>query len=479
MNCFMRTTLFLFFALLVWGCRIATESAQTQAPALPAAYPPGTGSPDTLNLAAGPVHALFADSLLAALLDTALKNNFDARIAWQRIEMARASLVAARGQLLPTASVAGSAAVRRFGLYTMDGAGNAATDIRPGEIVPVNLPDYAAGLQAIWEVDINGRLRNQKRAAIARVLATTEGRHWVITNLVADVAAAYIELLALDAELEVIGSMVKLQEDALNVVTIQKENAVATELAVNQFQAQVLHSRALEIHTRQMIIETENRLNFLLGRLPQPALRRASTLTQPARNDLAAGLPAQLLYNRPDIRQAELELLAARADVRAARAAFFPSLTIVGGVGQQAYRTDLLQSPQSFAFNVLGGLSAPLINRFAIQARFKGATAAQTEALLQYQKTVVNGYIEVYNELTRYNNLKLMLSQKEQEAAVLTRAVSTAGELYRTGRANYLEVLLTQQAALTARIDLVNARRQLNQSLIQIYRALGGGWRGS
>jgi len=474
-----RTPFALLFALalLASACRIAPGPARLQAPALPDRFTPGAFVHDTLHLDGRYWNTLFADSLLAALLDSAVKNNFDARMAWQRIELARAGLVAARGQLLPTVFGGGGAAVRRFGLYTMDGAGNAATDIRPGEVVPVNLPDYFLGLQSSWEVDINGRLRNLKRAAIARVLATAAGRQWVITNLVADVALTYFDLLALDAEREVITSMIKLQEDALNVVSIQKQNAVATELAVNQFQAQVLNSRALEIHNRQLIIEAENRINFLLARLPRPVPRNATTLTGATRDTIAAGLPAQLLLNRPDIRQAELDLLAARADVRAARAAFFPSLQIVGGMGQQAYRTDLLlQSPQSFAFNLVSGLAAPLVNRYAVQARFKGASAVQAEAVLHYQKTVLNGYIEVYNELTRYENLKLMFSQKEQEAQVLTQAISTANELYRTGRANYLEVLLIQQNALEARIDLVTTHRQLNQSVVQIYRSLGGGW---
>jgi outer membrane protein TolC len=207
-------------------------------------------------------------------------------------------------------------------------------------------------------------------------------------------------------------------------------------------------------------------------------LRNEAALEPPARPTPAAGIPAQLHRNRPDLRAAELEVAAANADVRAARAAFYPQLNVLAGVGFQSYRTSLLwQTPESFAFNLLGGLWAPLLNRNAIQARFKGASAYQQEALLQYQKNIVAAFTEVYNELNRYENLSRMYLQKQQEAEVLTRAITTANELYRTGRANYLEVLLTQQNALDARVDLVEARKKQYQSLIQLYRSLGGGWR--
>ncbi|MFN5070967.1 MAG: TolC family protein [Cyclobacteriaceae bacterium] len=471
-----RIIFFIITLSLATGCRVTRDTTAEESLPLPDRFSPALA--DTTNLASLPWRALVTDSLLMALLDEALTNNFDVRMAAQRIEQARAGVLAARGQLLPNVTGGGTAGIRRFGLYTMDGAGNASTDIRPGEVVPTNLPDYFIGLQSSWEVDISGKLRNQKRAAVARVLASTEARQFVITNLVAEVAAAYYELLAFDLELEIITATVKLQEDALRVVTIQKENAVANELAVNQFEAQLLNTRALEIQTRQFIIENESRINFLLGRFPQPIPRSTATLEQDPRPTFAAGTPVQLLRNRPDLRSAELELLAAKADVRAARAAFYPQLNVLAGVGFQSYRTDLLfQTPESFAFNLLGGLWAPLLNRNAIKARFKGASAYQLEALLNYQRSIVGAYTEVFNELNRYENLNRMYTQKRQEAEVLTRAIATANELYRTGRANYLEVLLTQQNALDARVDLVEARKKQHQSLIQVYRALGGGWR--
>lgn len=433
---------------------------------------------DTVNMAEWPRHTFFSDTLLVNLIDEAVANNFDARMAWQRIEQAKASVLFAKGLLAPAVYAGGGAAVRRYGLYTMDGAGNATTDIEPGKIVPVNLPDFLVGLQSSWEADITGKLRNRKKAASARLLASVEGRHWLVSHIVSEVAAAYYELLSLDRELDIIRSTIQLQENALAVVTAQKENGSANELVVNQFTAQVLNTKALEYDVRQAITETENRLNVLLGRVPRPIGRNAATFETALADSLLAGVPAALLRNRPDIRQAELEVIASKADVRAARAAFYPSLNITASVGFQSYATRLLfSSPESFVFTLVGGLYAPLVNRSAIKAEFQAANAYQTQALYHYQKTTVTAYAEVYNELTRMTNLGRALQYKEQEAEALTRAIDVANDLYLTGRATYLEVLMTQQNALDARLDWVVSRREQFINAIQLYKVLGGGWK--
>jgi outer membrane protein TolC len=272
----------------------------------------------------------------------------------------------------------------------MDGAGNATTDILPGQTVPVNLPDYFVGLQTSWEADITGKIQNRKKAAVARYLSSIEGKNWLITNLVAVIASTYYELQALDIELEIIRENISIQENAVAVVTSQKESGAANELAVEQFRAQLLTTKSLEVEIEQQIIETENQINSLLGRYPQPIERGKTILTHIIPTQLQTGVPSDLLRNRPDIKQAELELIAAKADVKAARAAFYPSLNITGGLGFQAFKPNLLfTTPQSFVFSLVGGLSAPLINRSAIKANFKGASAYQVELLYNYQKSIL------------------------------------------------------------------------------------------
>jgi multidrug efflux system outer membrane protein len=348
----------------------------------------------------------------------------------------------------------------------------------PGKIVPVNLPDFLVGFQTAWEADITGKLRNRKKAAAARYLATTEGRNWLLTNLVAEVATSYYELLSLDHELDIVRETIALQENALNIVTIQKQAGAANELAVKQFRAQVLNTRALELELTQAIVETESKINLLLGRYPQPIVRDKASFNQPIPEEIQSGIPSDLLRFRPDVKQAELELLATKADFRSAKAAFYPSFLITGGVGFQAFKPSLLfTTPESFVFNLVGGLTAPLINRNAINAEFNAASAAQIEAMYNYQKNILTAYAEVYNELMNLDNLEKMHSIRNEEVNTLTEAIETSSDLFRTGRATYLEVLLTQQNSLSAKLDFVSVKKAQLLGTVNIYKALGGGWK--
>ncbi len=460
--------------LVIAGCKSTKIIPQAENKPLPSSYSIGS---DSTNAAAISWKEYFSDQNLINLIDTALANNFDALIALQRIQAANANVLFNKGALLPRTEVGARAAVWRFGLYTQEGAGNSTTPIYQGEIVPTNLPDYLVGFQSSWEADITGKLRNRKKAAIARYLATVEGKNWFITNLVADVATTYYQLQALDNELEIIKENILLQENAVSVVTTQKQANAANELAVEQFTAQLLNTKSLAVEIAQQILVAENRLNFLLARLPQRINRERTLFAQPIPAQIQTGVPSDLLRNRPDIKQAELELMAAKADVKAARAAFYPSLNINGSIGFQAFKPDLLfTTPQSFVFTLVGGLSAPLINRSAIKANFKGATAYQAELLYQYHKSILNGYVEVYNELNNINNLQKIYLLRNEEVNVLSQSIETSSELFRTGRATYLEVLLSQQNALNARLDFIDVRKRQLISNVNIYKALGGGW---
>lgn len=469
-----QSILIIVSAALIASCgSLKVAKAPSNKP-LPGSYTPS----DSSNAASIVWSEYFSDTNLLALIDTALAKNPDALIALQRIEAARASIQLNKGLLLPTVNLAASPAIRRFGLYTMDGAGNATTDILPDQIVPVNLPDYFVGLQTAWEADMWGKLRNKRRAAAARYLSSVEGRNWLKTSLVADVALAYYQLTALDIELEIITETIAIQENAVTAISAQKEAGYTNEAAVKQFSAQLLNTRALQIDARQRIIETESRINFLLGRYPQPIQRDKVVYNQPMPPNIATGIPSDLLRNRPDIKQAELELMASQADLRSAKAAFYPSFMITGGVGFQAFKTSLLfTSPESFVFSLVGGLSAPLINRNAIKAQFRSANAYQLESLYNYQKSILNGYVEVHNEMNRINNLAEMSELKRQESDLLTQSVDDVRDLFNGRRASYIEVLVSQQNALGARLDFVEVKKQQLFSTVNLYKALGGGWR--
>ena len=417
----------------------------------------------------------FTDPGLQALTYQALDNNRDLKIALQRIEMAKAQITAARSLLAPKVSGVASAGMQRFGLYTMDGAGNSTTPIYDGRIVPRDLPDYMVGLQTSWEIDLWGKLRSKKASATARLLASVEGRNLVHTHLIAELATAYYELLALDAEIINIDETINIQRDALETVQVQKEAGAANELAVQQFEALLFNLQGMRLDTQQRIVEHEGVICSLLGDPRRPIARTKTSFLLSALPQLSASVPTDLLKNRPDVRRAEFELTAAKADVKAAKAAFLPSVSINGLLGLQAFRSNLLLNAHSATYSALGGLVAPLVNRRAIQAEFDHANASQLEALNAYQQSIVNGYVEVHNQLAFIRLLKELQTLKSKEVQLLIESVSTAADLFRTRRATYIEVLNAQQNALKARLQLIGVTKRQFQVQANLYRALGGG----
>ncbi|WP_400191771.1 efflux transporter outer membrane subunit [Hymenobacter sp. B81] len=467
---------------LLWlgGCKVLEPTPPRAGAALPASY--GAAAPaDSATVAARPWREFFADPALVGLIDTALQRNYDLRMAVQRVEQARSQLLSARGALLPTVSGAAAAGADRWGDYTLNGVGNYDTNLSPNiegrQRIPTPVtPDYFLGLRSSWEIDLWGKLRQRRRAAAARLLASEQGRQLVTTALVAEVGRLYYELLALDNELAVLGRNTQLQSRALEIVRVQKLGGRATELAVQQFTAQLRRTQGLEFQARQRVVQTENQLNQLLGRYPQRVARGAGIREQSLPDSVAAGVPAQLLLRRPDIRRAELELAATHADVSAARAAFLPSLTITPYVGLNAYRASVLFQPESIAFGVLAGLTAPVFNRSQLKAEYGRATAADQEALLAYQKTLQTGFVEVHTNLRGLANYRRAYARKQEETAALNRAVAVANDLYLTGYASYLEVITAQRGALDAELEATNLRKEQFLQLIELYRALGGGW---
>jgi multidrug efflux system outer membrane protein len=420
----------------------------------------------------------FADPGLVSLIRQALETNLDLRIALQRIELARAGVAASTGALLPQVDLSMGVGVRKFGLYTMDGAGNATTDITPGRRIPTHLPDYAIGLTSTWEIDLWGKLRSQRKSAVAQYLATVEGANLVITSLVADIATSYYELLAVDHARGVLQSAIERQKQALEVVKAQKAAGRGTELAVQQFEAQLADTRAIEQELAQLSTETENRINLLIGRFPGPVSRSKDALFGAVPGTISAGVPSELLRNRPDIREAERLVEASKYDVAAARKAFYPSLTLSAGVGFQAFTPRyLFTTPESLVYNVAGGLVAPLINRAALKAQLSGASAAQLQAIYEYQRAILTAYAEVVNGLTNVKNTRQALTFKNEQRTALQRAVETADTLYRAGQATYLEVLLAQQNTLQADLELIETQKRERIATVVVYKALGGGWR--
>ncbi|MBI4945299.1 MAG: TolC family protein [Bacteroidetes bacterium] len=464
-----------FLLLIVSGCKTLDTNLSISKKDVPTSF---QNQNDSNNIANINWRKYFADTILVKLIDTALVNNIDLQIALQRIEIARSGIKFANGQLLPMVGINGSVGVDKYAKYTPDYAGNTTTEYEPGKIVPNPLQDYYLGLQASWEIDIWGKLRNQRKSAIAQYLSSIEGRNFVISNLVADVAISYYELLGLDNELEIVRQTIQGQEDALDVVKLQMETGKTTEIAVQQFKAALINSQALEKETLRQIIELENRINFLLGRFPQPIQRTKEVLFNEITQQFTAGIPSQLLRNRPDIREAEFQVQASKFDLKSAKAAFFPNLNITAGYGFQAFNPQFLfMTPTSLAYSALGNLVAPLINRNALKAQFNTAKANQLTAMYYYQETILNGYAEVVNGLSNIKYFQEINALKKEQSSVLMLSVESSKELYKTGRATYLEVLLAQQNSLETQLELIDASKNKLIATVNLYKALGGGWR--
>ncbi len=463
------------FCLAVISCKAPAIVESKATASVPESF---EASKDTTNMSSIPWRTFFKDPYLNELIDTALKNNQELMITLQEIEIAKNDIRIRKGALLPTVGIKAGAGVEKVGRYTSQGAGDATTEIMPGKEMPDPLTNFGVAAYANWEVDVWKKLRNSKKAAVSRYLATVEGKNFVVTSLVAEVANSYYELLSLDSQLDIIRQNIKLQNNALEIVKVQKEGARATELAVQKFQAEVLASQHMEYETVQMIRETENRINFLLGRFPQEIKRDRTHFLNIQSAAVNAGIPAQMLANRPDIKQAELELAAAKLDVKVARAEFYPSLGISASYGLQAFKTSyLFKLPESILYSLAGDIAAPLINRNAIKAEFKNANARQLQALYNYERTILNAYMEVSSQLSKIQNLDKSYTMKSKQVDALNNAISAANDLFMSARVDYFEVLMTQRDALESKLELVETKRDQLNAVVNMYKFLGGGWK--
>jgi len=461
--------------LLIYGC-VPTKEIREENSSLPENYK-DFKIKDSLNTANIDWKEFFSEPQLVALIDTALVNNQELNIMLQQVSMAKNEIRARKGEYLPSVNIQAAAEVEKIGRYTSQGANDANTDIRPEEEFPEPLPNYAVGAFASWELDVWKKLRNSKKAAVMEYLSSIEGKNFMITNLISEIADSYYELQALDNELAIIEQNLELQTNALKTIRIQKQAARATELGVKRFEAEVLKNRSEKYAVAQEIVETENRINFLIGRRPQYIERESNSFIEKEMDTIYLGIPSQLLQNRPDIRKAEFELAATKLDTKTAKADFYPSFTIKAGVGLEAFSTKFLTStPESLLYSLAGDMVAPLINRNAIKAEYNTANDRQLQAIFDYEKTILNAYIEVENGISKIENLRKSYKLKEDQVKVLTESIELTNRLFRSARADYLEVLLTQREALESKMELVETRKDQLLARVAMYRNLGGGW---
>ncbi len=421
------------------------------------------------------------DTLLVQLIDSVLVRSNDIKIGFLQLAMAKADFGYQRGLMKPTVNGIVQPSMRRFGKYTMDGVGNYdtrfSTNITRDQIIPEHLPDLQIGLQSSWELDIWGKLAKRRKASALRYLATESGQQWLITSLVAEVANAYGQLIALDKELDILKTNIEIQRKAFELVQVQKEAGAVNESAVQQLEAQWLNSRAQEGNVLQQITSLENDIRLLLNK-PNAAIHRSKFPFQCALDtSLFARLKIDQLGRRPDIKQAKLNLMAAFETKESAALALKPSIVLSGILGVQGFQPAyLFQLPASMAYQLLGGITTPWLNRSAITADMLRTESAWKSHDLAYQNALVKGYLEWDTQVKSLAYLQKQQQLKQREVLLTKGAINTVGTLFLTANASYLEVLTAQQNALRSELELLEISRNQWMRAITLYRVLGGGW---
>ncbi|MGB3948142.1 MAG: TolC family protein [Bacteroidia bacterium] len=468
-----KNVIFSMIIVFLWGCKTPQSTIKTENTNVPLSY---INSTDTTNTALLKWKTYFSDQNLIALIDTALKNNQELNITLQEIEISKNEIRTRKGEYLPFLGLKGGAGSEKTARYTRNGSVEHNLDIKPGVEFPEPLSDFMFGANATWEVDIWKKLRNAKKAAVSKYLASIEGKNFMITNVIAEIADTYYELMALDNLLDIVDRNIETRSNALKVVKQQKEAAKVTQLAVNRFEAQLLNTQNLQYEIKQKITEAENRIIFLTGGFSKNIPRSSLEFDNLNVGEIQEGIPSQLLSNRPDIRKAEFNLVAAKLNVQVARANFYPSLGISANVGFQAFNPAFLINPQSMLYNIAGDLMAPLINRNAIKAAYSTSKAQQIQAVYSYEQTILNAYVDVLNQLAKLNNYSESYKTKSKQVDILMQSVGIANNLFNSARADYAEVLLTQREALDSKMELIEIKLKQMNAKVNIYRALGGGW---
>jgi len=408
---------------------------------------------------------VYQDATLQALIREALTNNYDLRIAVTRVEQARAVAMQARSQFVPSVTYNGTVSRGRNELLG-NGIPNGGTT---GSAV-------AGTLNAFWEVDLWGRVRRLNESARAQFLATEEGRRGVLLSLLTDVSTAYLRLLELDQELEVASRTTNSFGDSLKIFSQRLEGGVASELETDRAEAALANAAAALPDIQQQIVLTENQLCILLGRPLGPIERSDSLLTQRMPPEVPAGLPSALLERRPDVRQAEQLLRSANADIGETVAEFFPQIGLTAFLGKVSSALSAITLGSANAWSAAASVSGPLFQGGRLTGQYRQRKAAREETRLRYQYTVLTAFQDVANALISRGKRAEIREQQAREVKALDAAVHVSTKRYLAGKASYYEVLEAQQQLFPAELNLARVERDQLLAIVQLYKALGGGW---
>jgi multidrug efflux system outer membrane protein len=467
----MRRTLAAAVAVVCAGCTVGPDYKR---PVL--SVPANFRAPEALSVAQGDSLAnlkwfeVFKDEKLQELVRAALTGNFDLRDAVARVEEARSELGVVRSNQFPNFGATGSVEINRF---SRDGA----TPL-PAEILPSQNRSFGSitlGLLS-YEVDLWGKLRRATEAARAGLLSAEEYRKAVITTLISDVATAYLTLRELDYALDLSQRTLSTREESLELTQSRQKGGVSTQLDLRQAE-QLVDTAAQTIPgIQQQIEQTENQIRLLLGGSPGTVARGRAFTEQDLPPEVPPGLPSQLLERRPDIREAEQDLRAANAQIGVQKAAYFPELSLSGTLGGQSTQLASLLSGPNTAWSLVPQLSQPIFTAGRIKSSVGVAVAERERAAVQYEKTVQTAFAEVSNGLIAHQRVRESREQQEALVVALQDRVRLAYIRYRGGVDTQLDALDADRDLFQAELDLAQIRLNESLTVVQLYKALGGGW---
>ena len=471
MNLKVRFSYIICFVFLVCGCAMGPDYQRPEVDA-PSTFRPAAS--DTRNLLIPQSLAnlgwneLIQDELLRGYIVEALTNSYDIKAAAARVLQAEALLRVTRSQFLPSIFANGD-------IVTSRASEEGPTGIPAGVNPQQEYGDVYVAM-SIYELDLWGRVRRANESARARLLATVAAQDAVRQTLVTDVASTYLQLLRLDRDLEIGQQSLISRRNSLDLTTSREEGGVAALQDIAQARILVLTAESSITDTLRQIEQTENAFCLLLGRYPGPVERICSLNDYPVRTDVPAGLPSALLERRPDLRASEQQLIAANADIGQAKAAFFPQLTLTGFYGFQSVALDDLFTNPAQTWQFGPAVSLPLFTGGRLLGNYEYSKARFEEAVALYQKSVQDAFRDVSDSLIAYKRLRELRAQVEELTTAYRLAADLANTRYEGGVTSYLEVLYNEQELFNAELRL--SRTQSNEllSVIQLYRALGGGW---
>ena len=451
---------------LVSACAGGPNYSRPEMPA-PPAHRFFEGEVPAQSIADTPWWEVVKDPQLQALIREAIAQNLDLRLATARVAEARAQYGIARSFLFPEVGVSGAYSAQQVSRSSEPPQGTAAGK---------TYQNYSAGFPLSWEIDLFGRIRRDKEAAFATYLATEEGRRAALITLVADVASTYLFLRELDLQLDVARRTVQTNEETVQFYEKRLQGGISNRLEVDRAVANRARTAVVIPQIEQQIAVTENALCLLLGRPPGPIERGGPLTGEPIAPDLPVGLPASLLERRPDVLAAEQLLVASNANIGAAKALFFPTISLTGILGTISGDFSNLLKADSNIWQVTPSLFAPIFQGGRIRRNYDAAKARFDLAMARYQQTALNSYREVANAIVTVRKLGEARVELENGVAALTNAAALSRSRYDAGLASYLEILNADQQLFDQELQLAQVRGEEMRSFVELYRALGGGW---